>query len=71
MLIVPAAAARFVARTPEAMAALAVAAGAGAALAGLAASARLDTPAGPSIVVAAVILLVVAGAVGPLVALRR
>ena len=71
MLIVPAAAARFVARTPEAMAAGAVAAGVVAALAGLAASARMDTPAGPSIVVAAVALLVVAGAAGPLAALRR
>lgn len=57
MLIVPAAAARSVARTPEAMAALAVAAGAVSAVAGLAASARLDTPAGPSIVVAATLLL--------------
>jgi zinc transport system permease protein len=65
MLIIPAAAARSVARTPEAMALGAVTAGAVAALAGLAGSARFDTPAGPSIVVAAVALLAVAGAVGP------
>jgi zinc transport system permease protein len=56
MLIVPAAAARAVARTPEAMAGLATAIGAVAAMAGLAGSWRLDTPAGPSIVVAAMAL---------------
>jgi zinc transport system permease protein len=60
MLIVPAAAARALARTPEAMAALAVAAGALATVAGLAASWRLDTPAGPSIVTAAILALVLA-----------
>jgi len=58
MLIVPAAAARGFARTPEAMAAGAVAVGAVAAVAGLAGSWRFDTPAGPSIVVAAVVALV-------------
>jgi zinc transport system permease protein len=62
MLIVPAAAARAFARTPEAMALGAVAVGAVAAVAGLAASWRLDTPAGPSIVVAAAALLVLANA---------
>lgn len=60
MLIIPAAAARSPARTPEAMAALAAVAGAVAAIAGLAASLGFDTPAGPSIVVAAVILLIAA-----------
>lgn len=60
MLIVPAAAARPFARTPEAMAALAVAIGAAAALAGLALSLRLDTPTGPSIVTAAVAAMVAA-----------
>ncbi len=66
MLIVPAAAARAFARTPEAMAAMAVGLGAVAAAAGLAGSFRLDTPAGPSIVVAAVALLVLAnGSRGP------
>jgi zinc transport system permease protein len=62
MLIVPAAAGRAFARTPEAMAAAAVAVGAGSALAGLAASFTLDTPAGPSIVLAAVLALVLANA---------
>jgi zinc transport system permease protein len=53
MLIIPAAAARAFARTPEAMAVMAALIGAAAALAGLWASFRFDTPAGPSIVVAA------------------
>ena len=53
------------------MAAGAVAAGAVAALAGLAGSARLDTPAGPSIVVAAVILLLVASGAGSVWLRRR
>lgn len=60
LLIIPAAAARALARTPEAMAVLAAALGAVAALAGLAASLYLDTPTGPSMVVAAVILLALA-----------
>ncbi len=63
MLIVPAAAARGFARTPESMAAGAVAVGMVAAVAGLAGSWRLDTPAGPSIVVAAVVVLVAINAV--------
>ena len=63
MLIVPAAAARSFARTPEAMAVGAVAVGALASVAGLAGSWRLDTPAGPSIVVAAVLALIVGNAV--------
>ena len=54
MLIVPAATARRFARTPEQMAALAVAAGAVAVAAGLGGSLAWDTPAGPSIVVGAV-----------------
>jgi zinc transport system permease protein len=62
MLIVPAAAARAFARTPESMAVAAAAIGAVAAMAGLFGSARLDTPAGPSIVVAAVVLLLAANA---------
>lgn len=56
LLIIPAATARTFARSPEAMAALAVLFGALAVLAGLAASLRFDTPAGPSIVVAAAVL---------------
>jgi len=71
MLIVPASAARVFARSPEAMAAGAVGAGALAAVAGLAASAELDTPAGPSIVVVAVALLLVASALEPAVTRRR
>jgi zinc transport system permease protein len=71
MLIVPAAAARVVARTPEAMAAGAIGVGALAAVGGLAASARLDTPAGPSIVVAAVALLLVASLAGALFGANR
>ncbi len=64
MLIVPAAAARAFARTPEAMAALAVAVGAAAALLGLAGSVRFDTPTGPSIVVAAIGILIAANIAG-------
>lgn len=64
MLIIPAAAARQVARTPEQMAALAVAVGALSVVIGLAGSLRWDTPAGPSIVVAATVLFVAALALG-------
>jgi zinc transport system permease protein len=53
LLIVPAAAARGLARGPEAMAALAALIGAGAVVAGLRLSLWQDTPAGPSIIVAA------------------
>ncbi|MBI5162805.1 MAG: metal ABC transporter permease [Magnetospirillum sp.] len=56
LLVIPAAAARPFARTPEQMAAGAMAAGVVAVAAGMAASWRLDTPTGPSIVVAAVAL---------------
>ncbi|MCL5779059.1 metal ABC transporter permease [Limibaculum sp. FT325] len=71
MLIVPAAAARGFARTPEGMAALAALIGAGAVIAGVAASFRLDTPAGPSIVVAAVAVFLAAALAGPRLAERR
>jgi zinc transport system permease protein len=53
LLILPAAAARRMAATPEAMAMLAAVAGALAVLMGLLCSLAWDTPAGPSIVVAA------------------
>ena len=53
MLIIPAAAARPFARTPEAMALLAALIGASAAVLGLWGSFQFDTPTGPSIVVAA------------------
>lgn len=56
MLLIPAATARGIARTPESAALTAVAAGAVATLAGLWASFRLDTPAGPSIVTAATLI---------------
>ncbi|MFC2966577.1 metal ABC transporter permease [Acidimangrovimonas pyrenivorans] len=64
MLIVPAAAARGFARTPEAMAALATAIAAAAALAGLWASLTFDTPAGPSIVVAAAVAFTLSASLG-------
>jgi zinc transport system permease protein len=53
MLIIPAASARALSRTPEAMAALAVVFGAVASLLGLMLSLWQDTPAGPSVVAAA------------------
>ncbi len=56
LLIIPAAAARSLARTPEAMAALSVGAAALAALGGLQLALWLDTPVGPSIVCVAVTL---------------
>jgi zinc transport system permease protein len=56
MLIIPAAAARGFARTPEAMAALAILIGALAGLGGLALSLWQDTPTGPSIIVAAALV---------------
>ncbi|WP_173979138.1 iron chelate uptake ABC transporter family permease subunit [Magnetospirillum sp. UT-4] len=58
LLIIPAAAARPLARTPEQMALLAAAMGMVAVAAGLGASWRFDTPSGPSIVVAAVAVFV-------------
>lgn len=56
LLIIPAAAARGLARGPEAMAVLASVLGAVAVVAGIMASVLLDTPTGPSIVVAAFLL---------------
>ena len=58
LLIIPAAAARPFARTPEMMAALASMAGVLSVLGGLAASYRWDLPAGPAIVLAAAVLVV-------------
>lgn len=63
LLVVPAATARRLARTPEQMAAAAAALGAVAVLAGLAGSWHLDTPTGPSVVVAAVALFLLIQAV--------
>ena len=56
MLIVPAAAARPLARTPEGMAALAALIGMAATVIGLRAAYLLDTPAGPSIVCVAALI---------------
>ncbi len=64
MLIIPAAAARALSRTPEAMAALAVVFGAAAALLGLALSLWQDTPAGPSIVTAAAAIFALSAVFG-------
>jgi zinc transport system permease protein len=60
LLIIPAAAARQFARTPEQMALLAAGAGVVSVVLGLSGSMRWDTPAGPSIVVGAVALFALA-----------
>ena len=65
LLIIPAASARRLARTPEGMAAAASALAALAVLSGLAASWWLDTPVGPSIVVIAAGLFALSLAVRP------
>ena len=59
LLIIPAAAARVVSRTPEAMAGIAAVIGTASAMLGLRAAYIFDTPAGPSIVCVAAILFVV------------
>jgi zinc transport system permease protein len=59
MLIVPAAAARAIAKTPEQMAGSATLIGALSVMGGLWASLRLDTPAGPSIVAISAVFYVV------------
>jgi zinc transport system permease protein len=64
MLIIPAAAARSLARTPEAMAMIAAAIGGISAVAGLRAAYLLDTPAGPSIVCVAAVLFAGLSAIG-------
>ncbi len=69
MLIIPAAAARALSRTPESMAAMAVVFGAAASLAGLGLSLWQDTPAGPSIVAAAAGIFAVSAGFGQM--LRR
>ena len=66
MLIIPAAAARSFARTPEKMAVFAAAIGGLSALGGLQASFLFDTPTGPSIVTLAVLFFVVSLALAPL-----
>jgi zinc transport system permease protein len=74
LLIIPAATARRLARTPEQMALLASGLGVLAVLGGLHGSLAWDTPAGPSIVVASLalfLLALLAGATVQLIALRR
>jgi len=67
LLIIPAAAARPFARTPELMALMAALAGCIAVTGGLAASLNWDVPAGPAIVLVAVALFMVAGLWGGIV----
>lgn len=59
LLIIPAAAARPLARSPEMMAAVATALGSGAVLCGFWASLTWDTPTGPSIVAAAAVIFAI------------
>ncbi|WP_298359806.1 iron chelate uptake ABC transporter family permease subunit [uncultured Litoreibacter sp.] len=64
MLIIPAAAARGLARTPEAMAIISAFIGAASAVAGLQGAYLFDTPAGPSIVCVAAFLFAALNAIG-------
>ncbi|ARJ68830.1 metal ABC transporter permease [Paracoccus contaminans] len=64
MLIIPAAAARPLSRSPEAMVALTALAGVAATLGGLGAAWRLDTPSGPTIICAAAALFALGTAAG-------
>jgi len=64
MLIIPAAAARPLARSPEAMVAVTALIGSAAGVLGLGAAFRLDTPTGPTIVCAAVALFALMTALG-------
>ena len=63
MLLIPAAAARPLARSPEGMALIAAGIGAMAALSGLWGAFLLDTPAGPSMISAAALLFAATSAV--------
>jgi zinc transport system permease protein len=67
--VIPAAAARQLARTPEQMAGLAALIGALAVILGIGGSVQWDTPAGPTIVLASALLFLLAMAAGP--ALRQ
>lgn len=64
MLIIPAAAARALARTPEAMAIIAAFIGAQACFGGLALSLWQDTPAGPTIITVAALIFAISAAFG-------
>ncbi|VDC28645.1 metal ABC transporter permease [Pseudogemmobacter humi] len=70
MLIIPAASARWLAKSPESMAGLAVAIGVVSVVAGLQLSLWQDTPAGPSIIVAAAAIFALTGALSRLPAGR-
>jgi len=65
MLIIPAAAARSLSRSPESMALLAVVIGAASVLAGLQTSLHFDTPAGPSIIAVAAIAFTLSVLIAP------
>jgi zinc transport system permease protein len=66
MLIIPAAAARGMTRSPESMALVAVVIGVAASIGGLGLSLWQDTPAGPSIVACAAVVFALSAIVGPL-----
>jgi zinc transport system permease protein len=66
LLIIPAAAARGLSRSPEAMAAIAMLIGAAASLGGLQLSLGWDTPAGPSIITAAAVIFTASALFGNL-----
>ncbi|SOH93793.1 zinc transport system permease protein [Monaibacterium marinum] len=70
LLIIPAAAARPLSRTPEGMALVAAGIGSISAFVGLRAAYYLDTPAGPSIVCVAAVIFAVLSAIGGVRALR-
>lgn len=65
LLVIPAAGARPMARTPEGMAVIAAAIGCFAALGGLGGAYWADTPAGPSIVCAAALIFIATTILGP------
>ncbi len=71
LLIIPAATARRFARSPEAMAGLAVIIGALAVVGGLFGSLQWDTPSGPSVVVAAVLVFAMSFALQGVIGLVR
>jgi len=67
LLIIPAASARFFARTPEQMAIGAAFFGVASVLAGISMSWHIDTPAGPSIVISTAAIFILSAGVAPLV----
>ncbi|MDE0308917.1 MAG: metal ABC transporter permease [Acidiferrobacterales bacterium] len=71
LLIIPAAAARQFAKTPEQMAVLASAFGVIAVIFGLIMSVELDTPPGPSIVINAIVIFVIGVATTAIVGMRK